>query len=141
MSLDPITAISDLASTVLNRVLPDKSAQAAAQTALAQMKESGELAQIAAQTTVDNTEAASSSIFVAGWRPFVGWVCGSGMAYQFIVRPLLTFGSHFIGHPVDAPGLDMGTLMELLAGMLGLAGMRTAEKIQGVACNTDGTGH
>lgn len=88
-----------------------------------------------AQTDVNKAEAASSSIFVAGWRPFVGWVCGSGLAIQFIIRPITTWVAALCGHPVEFPSLDMGTLITLLFGMLGLGAMRTYEKITGAGGN------
>jgi len=84
-----------------------------------------------AQTDVNKVEAASNSIFVAGWRPFVGWVCGSGLAIQFIIRPITTFIANLCGRPVDFPSLDLGTLLTLLFGMMGLGAMRTYEKING----------
>jgi hypothetical protein len=85
-----------------------------------------------AQADVNKVEAASSSLFVAGWRPFIGWVCGSGLAYQFVLCPLLSWGAALAKHPVACPSLDMGTLLTLLLGMLGLGGMRTVEKINGI---------
>lgn len=84
------------------------------------------------QTDVNKAEAANSSIFVAGWRPYIGWVCGSGLAFQFIIAPLATWGSALWGRTIQFPSLDMGTLLTLLLGMLGLGGMRTFEKVNGV---------
>ena len=84
------------------------------------------------QAEVNKTEAASASTFVAGWRPFIGWVCGSGLALQFIIAPLVTWLAALFNHPVRFPELDGGTLLTLLFGMLGLGGMRTFEKINGV---------
>lgn len=136
MAFDPITAIANVANTVLGRVLPDKPAQEAAQAQLAQMQLQGELAEVAGQLQVDAAEAQSKSTFVAGWRPFVGWICGFGLAYQFLLRPLLSFGASCFGSHIIAPELDTSNLLQLLAGMLGMAGMRTVEKIQGVS-----TGH
>lgn len=89
-----------------------------------------------AQAEVNKTEAASSSFFVAGWRPWIGWVCGTGLAVQFLVGPLFTWIAALFGKNVVFPELDLSTLLTLLAGMLGLSGMRTAEKINGVK-----TGH
>lgn len=86
-----------------------------------------------AQTEVNKTEAQHASLFVAGWRPFIGWVCGSALAYQFILRPLLPWFSVMVGHPVpEMPSLD-DSLMELVMAMLGLGGLRTFEKVRGVA--------
>lgn len=138
MPFDPISSIAQVANTVLSRVLPDKEAQAAAQVELAKMQLSGDLAATAAQIDVDKAEAMSKSIFVAGWRPFVGWICGAGLLYQFLLRPLLTFVAALFHAHVDAPPLEMGSLMELLVGMLGLGAMRTVEKIQGVSTKDSG---
>lgn len=85
------------------------------------------------QTDVNKVEAANTSLFIAGWRPFIGWVCGSGLAFQFIVGPLVTWIAALAGKPVTFPALDLGTLLTLLLGMLGLGGMRTFEKINKVA--------
>jgi hypothetical protein len=87
------------------------------------------------QTSTNTAEAASPKIFIAGWRPFIGWVCGAGLATQFIVAPFVTWGAALAKHPVTFPSLDMGTLMTLLLGMLGLGGMRTFEKVSGVSDN------
>lgn len=125
---------------IIDKVIPDKSAAQAAQAALAQATLNGQLAELdnefkvtLAQIDVDKTEAANPSLFVSGWRPFVGWVCGSGLAYQFLFRPIATGITSAIGHPVDFPPLDMGTLMTMLGGLLGFGAMRTTEKIQGVS--------
>lgn len=88
-------------------------------------------AQLQGQLDTNKQEAASQSLFVAGWRPFIGWVCGSGLAIQFIVNPIFTWIAALAKHPVQFPSLDLGTLMTLLFGMLGLGAMRTYEKVQG----------
>lgn len=130
---DPISAIAGVANTVLTRILPDKPAQLAAQAELAKMQLSGELQATSDQLQVNLAEGASKSTFVAGWRPFIGWICGAGLGYEFLLRPLLTFAvSCFHGRFV-APDLDMSSLNQLLFGMLGLASMRTVEKIKGVS--------
>ena len=84
------------------------------------------------QADTNKAEAASTSMFVAGWRPAVGWVCSIGLLTQFIIAPLATWASGLIGKPVVFPSLDMGTLLTLLLGMLGMGGMRTFEKVNGV---------
>jgi hypothetical protein len=93
------------------------------------LQQNGELAQITGQMEINKVEAASSSLFVSGWRPSVGWVCSAGFAVQFIVGPLAEWGSALYGHPVKFPQMDTGTMMPLLLGMLGLGGLRTAEKL------------
>jgi hypothetical protein len=133
MALDPVSALLDIGGKVLDRVLPDPAQQAAAKLELMKLQQNGELAQITGQMDINKVEAANSSLFVSGWRPGIGWVCGLGFAVQFVVGPLAEWGSALVGHPVKFPQMDMGTMMPLVLGMLGLGGMRTAEKMQGVA--------
>jgi hypothetical protein len=86
-----------------------------------------------AQTDVNKVEAASSSMFVAGWRPFIGWVCGTGLLVQFLVNPIASWIAALCNHPIVFPSLDLGTLTTLLFGMLGLGAMRTYEKVNGAS--------
>jgi len=84
------------------------------------------------QADINKIDAGSGSLFRGGWRPGVGWVCVLGIGYQFLLRPLLPWSLDAFGFIVkDLPALDMGSLMTLLAGMLGLGGMRTFEKVRG----------
>ena len=129
MALDPVTALFEVGSKVLDRVLPDPAQQAAAKLELMKLQQNGELAQITGQMEINKVEAASSSLFVSGWRPSIGWVCGAGFAVQFVIGPLAEWGSALYGHPVKFPQMDTGTMMPLLLGMLGLGGLRTAEKL------------
>ena len=129
MALDPVSALFEVGSKVLDRVLPDPAQQAAAKLELMKLQQNGELAQITGQMEINKVEAASSSLFVSGWRPSIGWVCGAGFAVQFVIGPLAEWGSALYGHPVKFPQMDTGTLMPLLLGMLGLGGLRTAEKL------------
>lgn len=140
LDLTGIGSLADFAKGVLDRVIPDPTAKAAAQMAVDTLAQNGQLAQLAAETdlakgqlAVDQAEAGNANIFVSGWRPFIGWVCGAGLAYQFVASPLLTWGAALVGHPIVTPTLDLGTLLTLLLGMLGLGGMRTYEKINGVS--------
>ena len=129
MTLDPVTALFEVGSKVLDRILPDPAQQAAAKLELLKLQQNGELAQITGQMEINKVEAASSSLFVSGWRPSVGWVCSAGFAVQFIIGPLAEWGAALAGHPVKFPQMDTGTMMPLLLGMLGLGGLRTAEKL------------
>jgi len=133
MALDPVSALLDIGGKVFDRVFPDPAQAANAKLELMKLQQSGELTQIAGQMEINKVEAASSSIFVSGWRPAIGWICGAGFAVQFVIGPLAEWGSALAGHPVKFPTMDTGTMMPLLLGMLGLGGMRTAEKMQGVA--------
>lgn len=85
--------------------------------------------QMKAQTDINAVEAAHDNIFVAGWRPMIGWVCGIAFAYHFILQPLLVFIYTITsGHVPPLPAFDMSTLTTVLMGMLGLGVMRSYEK-------------
>lgn len=107
-----------LARDLIGRFFPDKTAQEKEQL-------SAVLTLMQGQMTVNAEEAKSPNVFIAGWRPFIGWVCGMGFAMQFVAGPLLSWGSRLAGKPVDVPPLDLGVMMPLLLGM------RTVEKVQG----------
>lgn len=81
------------------------------------------------QAEINKVQANHRSIFVAGARPFLMWVCGFGFMFAFLVNPIL----QWLFPEVGAPELPLNTMMELTLGMLGLAGLRTIEKIKGVA--------
>lgn len=124
---------------VLDKVIPDPAAKAQAQLELLKLQQEGMFKELEAdlerskqQTDTNLEEAKSRNIFVAGWRPFIGWVCGSGFAIQFVVSPLCEWGSALAGHPIQFPQLDLSEMMPLLAGMLGLGTLRTYEKTKGV---------
>ena len=87
------------------------------------------------QAEINKIEAGSRSVFVAGWRPFIGWICGIALFLHFIFTPLLTFFFAISGIdvPETAIQFDYGHLQTILFGMLGLGGLRTAEKVMGYA--------
>lgn len=125
--MNPLTLLS-IASTIFDKLFPDPIKAGEAKLELLKLQQSGELASMMAQTDTNKVEAGSSSLFVAGWRPFLGWVCGFAMCYQYLVRPFLT-----AFYPaLSFPGLD-DNLWQLLLGMLGLGGLRTFEKVKSVA--------
>ena len=78
------------------------------------------------QAEINKVEAQHRTIFVAGWRPFIGWVCGFALAYNFVLRDLLVW---WVGPDTAPPALQMEHLITVLVGMLGLGGMRTFEKL------------
>jgi hypothetical protein len=84
------------------------------------------------QMEINKTEAAHKSLFVAGWRPAVGWTCCLGMACNFLVIPMANFALALTGSAIVVPLLNTGEMMPVLMGMLGLGAMRTYEKKQGV---------
>ena len=88
-----------------------------------------------AQIKLNSEEAKHGSMFVAGWRPFLGWVCGLGFAMNFLVAPVGTFITNLAGYSIVFPQAELSTMMPVLLGMLGLGGMRTFEKIKYTARN------
>lgn len=88
-----------------------------------------------AQIEIDKIEAGSASLFVAGWRPFVGWVCGVGCGYQFLLRPLANGVAAALGHPGIFDSLDTSVMMQLLTALLGLGAARMVEKLNNAAGN------
>ena len=86
-----------------------------------------------AQIEVNKIEAQSKHWFVAGWRPCVGWICAFALGYHFILQPFAIFAISLAGFSYDLPEFDMNSLMTILLGMLGLGGLRTYEKKQGVS--------
>lgn len=144
MAFDPLTAGLELGGKILDRVLPDKAANDAAKAELIKMAEAGEIQQVIGQIEVDKVEAASNSKFVAGWRPWIGWVCGSGMAYMYVVQPFLVTLIAVIQcvarhQPFDKsmlPILDLSQMWPALLAMLGMGAMRSYDKAQGT-----GNGH
>ena len=85
-----------------------------------------------AQIEVNKVEAQHRTVFVAGWRPFTRWVCATALAYHFIIEPVLVFFLSWYGVEIQLPQFDMGSLLTVLMGMLGLGGLRTYEKKQGL---------
>jgi hypothetical protein len=137
---DPWTAVLKSVTDLVTKFIPDPAQKAAAQLEILRMNQQGELEQLKAdvqialaQAGVDDTEAKSDSAFKSYWRPFIGWVCGSGLAYQVVVRPIIGWLAENIAHWTQPPSLDLNTLMPLLGGMLGLGAYRTLEKIKGVS--------
>lgn len=125
MSLTGFGEVANLASTIVGKIWPDASeAQKDALTL--------ELAKMQAQTDTNKVEAGNASVFVAGWRPFIGWVCGSAFAWTFVLAPMVTYGAALAGHPLSLPALDLSQLSPVLMGMLGLGAMRTVEKVNGI---------
>ena len=143
--IDAVEApLLSFAQGLINRVWPDPQQQAAAQLSLLQLQQSGELAQLQAssqitlaQIGVDDDEAKSENIFKSGWRPFIGWVCGSSFAWNFVMGPSLNWSigaiGLVIGHPVAVSftTADMTQMTPVLMGLLGLGAMRTVEKLKG----------
>jgi uncharacterized membrane protein len=133
MSLDPITAILDIGGKVIDKIFPDKTQADAAKFKLLELEKAGELAQLAGQLEINKVEAASSSKFIAGWRPFIGWICGCAFAWQFVAGPILVWALTVYGKVTTLPVINTALMVELLLAMLGIGGLRTYEKLKNVA--------
>lgn len=133
MALDPVTALLDIGGKVIDRIWPDPTAAANAKFELFKLQQSGELAQIAGQLAINAEEAKNPNVFVSGWRPFIGWTCGAACAWNWIGLKICLFvAALFDIYPKLAPA-DIGEMMPVLLGMLGIGGLRTIEKLQGKA--------
>jgi hypothetical protein len=118
---------------VLDRFFPNKEEKERAAREI-EAKLAEHLAKIdLAQLEVNKQEAAHRSIFIAGWRPFVGWTCGLALFYTYVAQPIAMFVMAQTGDLVQLPHLDLSTMMPVLLGMLGLGGLRTYEKFKGVS--------
>ena len=85
------------------------------------------------QLEINKAEAQSRNVFVAGWRPFIGWTCGVAMAYNYVIHPILIFTLAQFNYLVAIPALDLSEMMPVLMGMLGLGSLRSFEKYKGIA--------
>ena len=117
---------------LLDKFIEDKDQKNALAHEIATMTEKYAQENALAQMAVNKAEAASSSIFVSGWRPATGWVCVLGMAGNFIVTPFANFVLALLEVEVVIPLVPLDTMMPVLLGLLGLGGLRTLEKTKGV---------
>lgn len=133
MSFDPITAGIDLLGKVIDRVLPNKVEADKAKAELLVMQTKGELDQLVGQLDINKIEAGHQSVFVAGWRPFIGWVCGIALAYAALFEPIMRFVAKVgFAYNGEFPIIDHDITMQVLLGLLGLGAYRTYERVQGV---------
>lgn len=128
-----IDAILEIGSKIFDRVIPDTNKRQEAKEQL-EMALAGQDFQLAIeQIKINAIEAQNGNIFVSGWRPFIGWVCGVAFGLHFLLFPILDkLITIFGGTPITIP-FDMDTLLYALGGLLGLGGFRTFEKVKGVA--------
>jgi hypothetical protein len=139
MDLAPYSGAIEATSTFLNgvlkRVFPEKMSEldaAKMQQEITMALLHGELDPVMEQLKVNAAEASHESVFVAGWRPFIGWVCGSALAWQFVGLQVCQFLLKLFKVDVGPlPTFDYATLSPILLGMLGLGAMRSYEKVQG----------
>jgi hypothetical protein len=119
----------DIRQAITGEISPEKKAE------IEQKAMEIEFATTKAQTDINLEEAKHPSIFVAGWRPFVGWVCGFSLGWQFIGSPIFEWIIKIADKNVSAPEMDTGSLITVLFALLGLGGMRTYEKAKSVQEN------
>lgn len=119
---------------LLDKFIEDKDQKAQLAHELATMAERHAQELSKGQLEINKAEAQHRNIFVAGWRPFIGWTCGVALAWHFVISPFVIFGASMAGFELpDLPEFDMGSLMTVLMGMLGLGGLRTFEKVKQVS--------
>jgi len=121
-----VGGVSELIGTAINKIWPDKSEAEKQQLAAAVMVVQG-------QIDINKNEAGNPSVFVSGWRPFIGWVCGTACAWNWIGLPIAKVIIVILGYKLDLSPANLNEMMPVLLGMLGLGGLRTLEKINGVA--------
>tara|TARA_R110000787_G_scaffold64973_1_gene146538 strand:+ start:540 stop:950 length:411 start_codon:yes stop_codon:yes gene_type:complete len=122
-------------TNIVSRFLPeDKEERAKAEREI-ESQLASHLAKVdLAQMAINREEAKSRNIFVAGWRPFIGWTCGISLAWTYVGIPIAHFALAQTGQlHVVLPTMDMSEMMPVLLGMLGLGGLRTFEKFKGVS--------
>ncbi len=140
MDITGLGSLFDFGGKVIDKIFPDKTEAAKAKLKMFEMAQAGEFKALEAdlefakqQTEINKEEAKSNSLFVSGWRPGAAWVCVAAMGVNYLVVPLVTWVSPMWGIAPPSGRLDMGELMYLLTGMLGLGGLRTYEKLKGVS--------
>ena len=143
MALDPVTALLDMGSKVIERLWPDPAQRDAAKLELFKLQQSGELAALAAETelakgqiAINTEEAKSPSLFISGWRPALGWCCVIACAWNWVGLKIALFVAAYVGKELNLAPADLSEMLPVLMGMLGLGGLRTIEKINSVASVT-----
>lgn len=135
-----IDDIISVGMKLLDKVIPDPAAKAAAQLELMKLTQNGQLAELQAETTLatnqsdtNKIEAGSTSLLVSGWRPFIGWVCGVACAWNWIGISVSKTICAIVHYTIELQPASLTEMMPILLGMLGLGAYRTYEKTQGVA--------
>jgi hypothetical protein len=141
MAFDPVSAGFDFASKIIDKIFPDKTQAEAAKLRIFELQQQGGLAEaehefqlMIKQIEVNAIEAGSGRWWVSGWRPFIGWISGTALAWNYVIFPFYSYTAKWISS--QAPNmyaLDTGELISLLIGILGLGAYRTYEKSKGNA--------
>jgi roadblock/LC7 domain-containing protein len=128
-----VTALLPALGTLIDRLIPDRAAAEKAKAEMEQQLVTAANAAAMAQVEVNKVEAGHSSVFVAGWRPSIGWVCAAGLAWAFVLAPIASWALVVLGIKAELPAIQFDHLFELVLAMLGIGGLRTFEKLRGVA--------
>ncbi|MGA1047156.1 MAG: 3TM-type holin [Minisyncoccia bacterium] len=127
------TALIGPVASILDKFIEDKDKKNELAHEIATMAEKHAHEANLIQAETNKEEAQHRSVWVAGWRPFIGWVCGFALAWHFVLSPVVLFFAAWFNIVLPAlPAFDMGSLMTVLMGMLGLGGLRTFEKTKGL---------
>jgi hypothetical protein len=127
-------AIIPVIGSIIDKIIPDKDQKEKAEAQLKLLAQSGELELMLEQIKVNQIEAEHPNLFVAGWRPFIGWICGAIFSYHGIIVHLMSFVAALNGYnlPDYLPEFDITMFTSVLMGLLGLGGLRTYEKYKRV---------
>jgi roadblock/LC7 domain-containing protein len=128
-----VPALLPALGTLIDRLIPDKAEAEKARNQLEAQLVTAANAAAMAQVEVNKVEAGHSSVFVAGWRPSIGWVCAAGLAWAFVLAPVTSWALLVLGIKAELPAIQFDHLFELVLAMLGIGGLRTFEKLRGVA--------
>lgn len=139
LDITGLGAAFDFGSKIIEKIWPNPADREKAKIELFKLQQQGEFKQLDAmleagrqQAEINKVEAANASVFVAGWRPFIGWICGTALAAHFIAVPTFAWLARIKGWP-EPPELDLGDLFMLLGGMLGFGGLRSFDKLKGLS--------
>jgi len=128
-----LTALIAPITGLLDKFIPDVDLKNKLAHQVATMAETHAQELAKGQLEINKVEAQHKSIFVSGWRPFIGWTCGIALCWHFVLQPVTLFVCTYIGLTIPTlPEFDMGSLMTILGGLLGLGGLRTYEKQKGL---------
>ena len=128
-----ILALSPLISGIMgivNKVIADQDTRDQIERDIKMYTLTSDFQNAMAQIELAKVDQASESMWKSGWRPFIGWTCGTSFAWHFLCVPILVFIGACFNHPIPLPEFDIQTMMTVLLGMLGLGGYRTYEKIE-----------
>lgn len=138
MGLPILGDIIDAVSGLAGKAIVDKDKKNEILFKLEELRDKGDQRfheEMLAQVELNKVEASSGSLFVAGWRPFIGWIGGLGLAWSFIVAPTVEYVAVLQGFQGKLPEFDFSQLFAIVLAMLGIGGMRTFEKWKGVSTN------